>query len=601
MHARVLISLVILASAMTTDLSVAASKPVRHYQTGSANFPDDSISIVTENSAPHQDDRIAELARAYAAAGLPRVLPVAGLGPISNARDLLQMRGIDFAVLDSDIRAFARLDGSMPGIETRLMQVLKLYDKTIYIVAASGIATLPDLSRKKVMVLGEDSDGYVTARTVFGLLGIAIDLAAADKMAAGAALADHTAKALVLVAGPGENPLANLPKDIGLHLIAAPASPALDKIYLRATLTGPETSGFAPASDVPVLRVAVVLATYNWHPNLYRYAAVQQFLAALPQAMAALRNGASAPFWRSVDAQSPAADWQPYSGATAALTAILPAVVESRVPDAAPPAPPLKSPAENPIAGGIELVLSPLPGLAGPEAPGGGLLAELTAASLPAEQLRLQWVNDASGAVAKIGNGTGARLGLASRRPDCSGSEPLSADDKRVCEGFVFSKPVFQALDVFFVRHGSEFTFERDDQVAGRSVCAATGADTTALDAPGRRWLSQELLTLLRRPTLADCFTALDRGEAEAVFADELAGKTAIEQSGLLARIEVVDRPVAVRDLSAFAAKSDPMAAELMSRLEAGLNRLKANGRYSEMVMSRLRGGLSAKPGLVLR
>ena len=594
MLARVFIALVMVIGATALAPPLAAQKLIHRTPGAAANFPDDSISIVTQAAPGRDADRIAELARVYAGAGGPRVLPVAGLGPIANARDLLHMRGIDFAVLDSDIRAYARLEGGLQGADTHLTQIMKLYDKTVYVVAVADVKSLADLTGQKVLVLGEDSDGHVTARTVFGLLRIAIDLAAADQASANKALAAGGAKAIVLVAPVGENPLAGLPQDKGLHLLSVPASAALDAIYERTTLPDSQTVGFAPSGGMPTLRVATLLATYLWRPNLYRFGPVQQFLLALPPAMASLRGGGAAAFWRSVDAQASIPNWQPYDAAQTALAAIPPAVavpptIVAALPTTAPQtAPPAPLPVAKPVAGGIALIASALPGLANPDTAGGGLIAELAASSLPGEKVRLEWVSDAQGVARQIETAAGAQLGLAWRRPDCAGKEPLSPADKTLCERFLFSAPIFQALDVFFVRRGSDFTFERDEQVAGRSICAAADADIAALDANGRRWLKQDLLTLLRRPTLAACFSALEKGDVDAVFADELAGTAAIEKDGLVSRVQVVDRAVAVRDLSAIAAKSNPAAPDLLARLDAGLAALKADGRYSALVVTRM-------------
>jgi len=200
------------------------------------------------------------------------------------------------------------------------------------------------------------------------------------------------------------------------------------------------------------------------------------------------------------------------------------------------------------------------------------------------EQFRQTWAADAPEAAHKVQEGSGARLGLAWQRPDCS-----APAEKANCEHFIYSRPVFQALDVFFVRHGSDFSFQRDEDVAGRSICAAADADTSVLDAAGRGWLKQEMVTLRRKPALTDCLAALDHGDVDAVLGDQLAGQERIEAAGLDGRIEIVDRPVAVRELTAAAAKSDPAAAQLISRLDAGMAALKANGRYAEMVLRRLR------------
>ena len=172
-------------------------------------------------------------------------------------------------------------------------------------------------------------------------------------------------------------------------------------------------------------------------------------------------------------------------------------------------------------------------------------------------------------------------MGLAWQRSDCEATA-----EKARCDRFVFSKPVFQALDVFFVRHGSDFSFQHDDEVAGHSVCAASDADVAPLDIEGRRWLKQEMITLLRRPTLANCLKELQSGSVDAVFSDELAGQEQIASAHLVGLIDIVDRPVALRELSVAAMKTEADAAELIGRVDAGIAKLKAEGRYAQIVLA---------------
>jgi hypothetical protein len=337
---------------------------------------------------------------------------------------------------------------------------------------------------------------------------------------------------------------------------------------------------------------------------------VQQFLNSLPAALAGLRAGDSSGFWQAVDAHANVPGWQTYEGAASALGAVPPAAAAlppiatatatataptpalpastsqaiATLADHAQPATKAPSAAVKSLPGGIELVGHPLPGLSDPNLPGGGVIAELVRQSLEGEQLRFSWVANAPEAAHKIQDGGGAQLGLAWQRPDCGAPAGQAA-----CDRYVFSKPIFQALDVFFVRHGSDFSFQHDDDVAGHSICAAADADISALDAPGRGWLKQEMITLRRKPALADCFAALDHGDVDAVLGDQLAGQERIESAGLDGRIEVVDRPVAVRELTVAAAKSDPAAKELIARVDAGMAAIKADGRYADIVLSRLR------------
>ena len=209
-------------------------------------------------------------------------------------------------------------------------------------------------------------------------------------------------------------------------------------------------------------------------------------------------------------------------------------------------------------------------------------------ASLRSDQARLDWSTDSKGTGEALLDQRTARIGLPFARPDCEHRPTLGPAAAALCDRFVFSKPVFQALQVFFVRHGSDFTFERDGEVAGRTICAAEAGDVGSLDAKDRHWLQGDLITLLRRPTLAGCLTALDHGDVDAVLADDLAGRAEIEHQQLTDRVEVVRRPVATLDMCAIADKANAEAGEAIRHLDAGIAAMKSDGRYAEIVLHRL-------------
>ena len=543
-----------------------------------------SVTIMTEAlpaTAGSDEDLVGRLARGYASAGLPRVLPMRGLGPIANMRDLLHMRGIDMAVVNADILAYARLTGELPGAAERLSVVLKLYDKSVYIVAGGAIATFADLTGRRVVVPGKDSDSTVTATTLFRTLNMSAEIAGLPLEGAIAELASGKAAALLVTLEEDDATLAALPKDKGLHLLTVPQSPAIAGIWGRRPLKPGDAHGLEGEAGGSALTVASVLATFNWRPSQFRYPPVLKFLGALPAVVADLRSKDPSEELREIDGRADVPGWTRYAPAKTMLANLV-SIAQSQVAVAATPAPTPAPEPRKPLA--IEIAAREYPVFSEAKSPRSGLIGELALAALKAEDARLVW----QGADASPGGSVGARLTLPVPRPDCGHPATLAPEAAEFCRIAVFSAPVFQALQVFFVRQGSEFTFETDADVAGRTICAAAAADTAPLDAAGRDWVSSDLATLIRRPSLAGCFAALDRGEADAVFTDDLTGRTELAQLGLTGRIEPAERPVATIDLVAYADKSSPPSMEALKRLDLGLAALKADGRYGEIVLRRL-------------
>lgn len=579
---------------------------------------DATISIMTEAlsaTAGSDEDSIGEIARAFASAGLQRILPVRGLGPIANMKDLLHMRGIDMAVVNADILAYARATGDLRGIDTRLSAVTKLYDKTVFLVAAADVAGVADLANQRVLVPGADSDSFVTARALFSELAVPAEVTGLPLGEAIGELANGKAKALLLTLEEDDETLATLPPGKGLHLLSIPEGPGLAKIYGRRSLSPDDANGLAPAAGVSTVTVASLLATFNWRPTHARFAPVLQFVRSLPKVVDQLRTTDAKGFWRGLDGRAELPGWQRYEPARPIIAAIVPLVTPMTAPLAAKAAPAAKAPATSSALGTTLAAVAPA--VAAPEpaqAPAvaavapilvdvaamastgltnqkdskGGMLAEIVSASLKTEAAAIAWQSDETSLLSWLSEGTSARIGLPLAKPDCDHTSDLVGRAAALCEKLAFSKPIFQTLEVLFVRHGSDVTFERDEQMIGRSVCAPTGSNLSSLDSAGRRWVKEDLITVLQRPSLAACFAALDHGETDAVFTDDLGGRAVLEQIGLGDKIEVARRPVATNDICAVAAKDNLDGVAALKRLDAGIAALKADGRYAAIVLGRI-------------
>jgi len=588
-------------------------------QPAPANAAEANVSIMTEAlpaTAGSDEDAIGELARAYAGAGLPRILAVRGLGPVANMHDLLHMRGIDMAVVNADLFAYARITGELPGIETRLSAVAKLYEKTVYLVAAKGVTGVADLAHQRVLVPGLDSDSFVTARTMFGQLGIPADVEGTQLGQAITDVASGKAKALLLTLEEDDQTLAALPPDQGLHVLAIPEAATLDKLYGRHALTAESTSGLGPDGG-STITVASLLATFNWKPSHARYTFVVQFIRSLPKVIGQLRASSAKDIWQDFDGRADPLGWQRYEPARPLLATIAPAVAPLTAPQphrtavAAKTAATSSALANLPSADALATTVpNPAAEAAPPAVPAtplaieveafskafltdakdtkGGLLAELVKAGLKSDLTSVTWATDGDAAQSSLAGSKKARIALPFARPDCEHADTLAAAAAALCEHYDFSKPIFQALQVLFVRHGSDVTFERDDQMVGRSVCVVAQSDLASLDAGGRRWLKDDLITLLQRPSLEACFDALAHEQVDSVFGDDLSGRALLQQRGLTEKIEVARRPVATLDFCAIAAKDNADGLAALRRLDAGIAAAKADGRYSDIVMGRL-------------
>src|SRR5215510_11180633 len=75
-----------------------------------------------------------------------RVVPVVGKGSLANLTDLKLLRGIDIAVLQTDILDYAREQRLFPGIEATITYIAKLYNEEFHLLARPEISSIADLA-----------------------------------------------------------------------------------------------------------------------------------------------------------------------------------------------------------------------------------------------------------------------------------------------------------------------------------------------------------------------------------------------------------------------------------------------------------------------
>jgi len=101
-----------------------------------------------------------------------RLLPIAGAGALQNAEDVIFVRGIDFAIVQTDVLDDIRRNPPFPGVEKYLQYITKLYDQELQVLASPDIQSIDDLRGKKVNFGLRSGGTYVTAAAIFKAMGI---------------------------------------------------------------------------------------------------------------------------------------------------------------------------------------------------------------------------------------------------------------------------------------------------------------------------------------------------------------------------------------------------------------------------------------------
>lgn len=239
-----------------------------------------------------------------------RVLPVIGEGSLQNVADALYLKGIDIGIVQSDVLAYVKREGTHPNIEARINYITKLYNEELHLIVGEGIDSVADLAGKKVNFGSEGSGTFMTSSIVFDTLDVEVEPTSFDQALAIEKVKSGEIAGLVYIVGKPASLFRSVKAEDGLRLLPLPYTPELLQTYLPAQLTSRDYPGLiAEGQNVETLAVGAVMAVYNWKPDTWRYAKVERFIEAFFGRFNDFRQPPRHPKWREVSLTAQLPGW----------------------------------------------------------------------------------------------------------------------------------------------------------------------------------------------------------------------------------------------------------------------------------------------------
>jgi len=240
-----------------------------------------------------------------------RILPVVGKGALENLTDLKLLRGIDMAILQTDVLDHARQQNLFPGIDYWVTYIAKLYNEEFHLLARQDIKTVADLAGQKVNVDLRGAGTAITASRLFELMKIPVAATNDDQGVAIEKLRKGEVAAIAFVAGKPAPLFHNLNGNDGLHFLAIPLTPVVTAAYVPTRLTAADYPGLTP-NDQPVDTVAVgaVLLAANLQQGGERYRNLVNFVDAFFTGFQSLLEPGHHPKWREVNISAELPGWR---------------------------------------------------------------------------------------------------------------------------------------------------------------------------------------------------------------------------------------------------------------------------------------------------
>ena len=250
-----------------------------------------------------------------------RVIPIVGKGSLQNIGDLLHLPGVDLALIAADVLAYAQATHLYPGELSKVEYICKLYDNDMHVCARPEIQTLADLQGKPVNIDVEGAGTNLTSRTVFKTLGIAPAFRTQEPTIGQDKLRRGEIAANIYTGGKPIRLFASQPPDTGLHMLAVPSTPELEKTYLPGgQFTHADYPTLIPEGQtVETIGVGVTLANFGWGPGSARYRNLVTFVDTFFTRFPELLKPPHHPAWHNVNLAAAQPGWVRFPPADAWL------------------------------------------------------------------------------------------------------------------------------------------------------------------------------------------------------------------------------------------------------------------------------------------
>ena len=246
-----------------------------------------------------------------------RVLPIVGMGGAQNIRDVLYLKGVDIGITSPQmLRYFASTGELSSALDQRLTYITRLFPEEMHVVAGRGIRKIEELNGKKVNFSDSGSSTQITARDVFGLLGVSVNEVNLSQADAIAAIKNGEIAATVVFSGKPAGIFSHITAADNLHLLEIPYTRTLENIYLPGQLEqGLYPNLIDKGQTVQTIAVDSVLITNNWPPASDRYRRVAKFVESLFSRFAQFKKPPRHPKWQEVDLNKELPGWQRFPAA----------------------------------------------------------------------------------------------------------------------------------------------------------------------------------------------------------------------------------------------------------------------------------------------
>ena len=241
-----------------------------------------------------------EIARVVNDGGVVHVLPIVTRGPTENVNDLLYLRGVDTAIINSD--SLEEYKSQVPQIRQRMTYLLSLFPSELHIFVRPEIRSLSDLAGKKVNFNTQGTAAAYSGPLIFSRLGVDVEKMFIPHPVALEQLKRGEIAGVVFVTSKPVDAFVKGKWEPGFKFLAVEYGSKFEDYYLPSYLEPTDYPNLvAKGERIATIAVPTILASFNWRPSSPRYHRVARFVDELFSRVDKLQAPGFDPKWKDVN------------------------------------------------------------------------------------------------------------------------------------------------------------------------------------------------------------------------------------------------------------------------------------------------------------
>ncbi|WP_369721948.1 TAXI family TRAP transporter solute-binding subunit [Bradyrhizobium sp. LLZ17] len=228
------------------------------------------------------------------------VLPVVTRGATENLNSLLHLRGIDAAIINSDVLEEYKTE--VPDIQRRIAYVLNLFPSELQIFVRPEIRSLNDLAGKKVNFNTQGTAAAYSGPLIFSRLNIEVEKTFIPHQVALEQMRKGEMAAVVFITSKPVDAFVKGRWEPGFKFLPVPYESKFEDYYLPASLDATDYPNLIKQGErVSTIAVPTALVAFNWPAKSNRSERVARFIEHLFSRIDRLQAPGFDPKWKSIN------------------------------------------------------------------------------------------------------------------------------------------------------------------------------------------------------------------------------------------------------------------------------------------------------------